>query len=99
MKSLSLALVLFLSGAAFAADSKGEIIYYEFKDTGSLLVKGNVAEKMYADLDVRPTREIIDVDIFAMRKQGKNVTCYSRTDTQEVQCVISVSDRRAGTID
>ncbi len=99
MKYLLCVFALYLSNAAFA-DSKGGVVYYDFDDgSGSLLIKGDVAESMYADLAVRGTREVLDVDVTVIAKRGKNLNCYKRSDTEEVQCVISVKDRQAGSIE
>ena len=98
MKAFLVLAVTFLISNVALADTKGEAVYSEYRDTGSLLLKGKIAEKMYNDLQVRPVREQIDVDIIAMRKPGKNVQCYSRTDRHEFQCVLFVYNRASGAV-
>lgn len=89
-----------LSSVSFGADSKwGKSLWYEFNDgKGSLLITGSPAEEIFGSLATPGKLVQVDVDFKALHKAGRNVSCYKRTDTSEVQCVISVNDVRTGEV-
>jgi hypothetical protein len=99
--NLLVLLALMTLGTARAADTSdttGDNILYEFKDgKASLLLKGASAERLYARLTATPVR-IDDADAPCNMKRGQNVSCYSRRDKNEIQCVISIADTATGKI-
>ena len=98
MKTVLVLGILFFVSNAQAADATGENILYEFKDgKASLLLKGEVAERLYALSNATPQR-IDDVDAPCWLKSGRDYSCYSRRDKNETQCVISLANTATGQI-